>query len=354
MSPSEIGIVVVIAVLTAVAIVLMLRRTRRRRRAAETTAAAAAAAAAIPQLTQADIAYRLGIGERPEVEAETAEAAEATAAAAAFAAAAAAATQARAASQADLAAATTPVVAGGVRSADRHAEPPPAPPSNRYRLWRDSAAVLLVISVAVLGLTTVLPAITATTGPTESPAGIAVVSTPSPTPTPTPNPRTSPAFSPSPSPSPRPRPTPSPSPSLSPSPSPSPSPSLTPPSTVKATPKPTPKPTARPKPKPTPARTPRPTPRPTPKPTPKPTPRPTPKPTPVAHFTWACAGSTVTFDGSSSKYETSYSWSLDVKNATGSVVSADYSAAPGDHYVYLIVKGPGGTSEPYGTTVHCP
>ena len=168
MSPFELGIVVVIAVLTAVAIVLVLRRTRRRRRAAEaagaaaTTAPAAAAAVAIPQLNQADLAYRVGIGVASEADLEAAEAAEAAAAAVAFAAAAA---ERRAAIRAGATAATAPVVAGGVRIADRQSKEPPAPPSSRHRLWRDTAAVLLCISVAALGLSIVRALLDGHAGP---------------------------------------------------------------------------------------------------------------------------------------------------------------------------------------------
>ena len=79
-------------------------------------------------------------------------------------------------------------------------------------------------------------------------------------------------------------------------------------------------------------------------------------PRPIARFTWACNATTafVTFNGSSSSYATSYSWNLDVKTATGPKPTADYSASPGDHYVSLTVKGPGGTSDPKVQLVHCP
>jgi len=62
----------------------------------------------------------------------------------------------------------------------------------------------------------------------------------------------------------------------------------------------------------------------------------------------------MTFNGKSSTNETSYSWNLDIKPATGAIVTADYSSFPGDHLVFLIVKGRGGTSDPAFATVHCP
>ena len=62
----------------------------------------------------------------------------------------------------------------------------------------------------------------------------------------------------------------------------------------------------------------------------------------------------MSFNGKSSTGETSYAWNLDVKTATGATPTADYSSQPGDHYVYLIVKGPGGTSDPFPTQIHCP
>ena len=63
----------------------------------------------------------------------------------------------------------------------------------------------------------------------------------------------------------------------------------------------------------------------------------------------------MTFNGTSSTGETSYSWNLDVRTATGPIATADYSDSPGvSHVVYLIVKGPGGTSDPAYATVKCP
>jgi hypothetical protein len=66
----------------------------------------------------------------------------------------------------------------------------------------------------------------------------------------------------------------------------------------------------------------------------------------------------MTFNGTSSTNETSYSWDLDGKKATGPVVTANYSSdpvgQPVSHLVFLTVKGPGGTSEILAKSVHCP
>jgi PKD repeat protein len=76
----------------------------------------------------------------------------------------------------------------------------------------------------------------------------------------------------------------------------------------------------------------------------------------VAQFSWSCDADTgvVTFNGASSQHETSYEWDLDTEQASGQVVTADYSAAPGPHVVTLVVSGPGGTSDPAFDTVTCP
>jgi hypothetical protein len=333
-------------------------------------------------MSEEDIAYRIGLGDRPEDTEAAHAAAEAAQAAAAFAAAAAAAAAAYAEAEADaeseagilfpalpvagtaalaavdepgaldgidtdrqpeVAAATSPVLAGTVR--ERAA---PEPLSQRYRLWRDSAAVLLVISIAVLGATTLLPGLLAAPVPSAAPSAIAVVETATPTAPPTAAP------TPSPSPSPSPSPTPTVAPTPSPSPSPTPSPSATPSPTPRKTPRPTPRPTQRPR------STPRPTPRPTPKPTPKPTPRPTPRPTAapvVARITGeSCAGTKRwTFTAKAGTRDWRYRWDLDGTILSGRTVTWNGWAYEGQHVVVLTVSGKKGSAQDFTTvTTPCP
>ena len=238
MSPSDIGIVAVIAALTAVAIVLVLRRTRRRRRAAEAAAAAdESGRSRHPAADPGRHRLPLGIGERLRVRGSKPRRPP---------------KPQRPPRRSPQPLPQPPSAMRPVRQA-----PPRRPPrrrlvrsgprtatkqaSNRRRptatgcgaTWRWSCCASRWPSWVG---TAVMPAFTATPDPTEPPAAVAVVSTASPLrrrrcpPAPRPVHRRAPPSS-------------LPSPTVGPSP--------TPPSTVK----PTPKPTAKPRPKATPLRT---------------------------------------------------------------------------------------------------
>src|SRR3954447_18404848 len=166
MSPFVSVIVVIVAVL-AVAVVVFTLRARRTRRLDEE--AAQAEIEAIPLMSEQDIAYRIGLEDRPT---ELLEGSALAAAAAAVS------TAAVAPSPAPVAA--RPIVAGPVAAASTA---PPVPVSRRYRLWRASAAVLLVVCVVVLVVTLVAPGFLSAPGPTQ-PADIGLVTAPTSTPLP--------------------------------------------------------------------------------------------------------------------------------------------------------------------------
>src|SRR3954447_186133 len=127
MSPIVLVIVMVVAVLAAALVATTFVRRRRRRLAEE---AEAAAAAAIPLMTEQDIAYRIGLEERPpqpEWDPLTPGVAPAVQAAAALP------VERPGGVPAPLRVAATPVAAVSVKAV---APEPPAPVSRRYRLWR--------------------------------------------------------------------------------------------------------------------------------------------------------------------------------------------------------------------------
>ena len=218
-----------------------------------------------------------------------------------------------------------------------------SPPSRRYRLYRDSATVLLGAILVVLLVTTVAPSLTAqpllTTDGPESANPVAIVITEPPTGAPSVEPASGQVTGPSSSPA-----------NVT-----SPSPAATP----KATPKPTPRRTPRPTPRPTlrPQVTPAPTPKPTPKPTPRPTPRPTPpsRTRPAAVVTCSTLGGwrhlhvqrcsnpqddvTRTAGTSTGRHSRNRSFSHDYSN--------DPAYNPGDHTSSLTLQGPGGTTSKF-------
>ncbi|HEY5629005.1 MAG TPA: PKD domain-containing protein, partial [Candidatus Limnocylindrales bacterium] len=224
--------------------------------------------------------------------------------------------------------ATAPIAAA-------HGTPPSAMrdfrASSRYRLWRDTAAVLLVACLAIFAVMTLSPGIFGepTATPQTTQVAAAAMLPPSPTVAVVPSPTDSPT------PSPSPTPTVEPTLSLSPSSSPPPSPSPTPAPTPKPTPRPTPQPT--------------PTPRPTPVPTPKPTPAPA---KPKASISASCSpgSSTVTFaavKATGSGQITSYDWAYDgPSDSSAQHFTYTYPvSADGLHIIILTVAGPGGSSQ---------
>src|SRR4051812_38738421 len=134
--------ILLIAVIVVVAIAVIAFLVRRRRAAQD--AAIAAASVPVPELSEDDIAWRIGVSgaDRPE----------GAAAAAGFAA-------AQAEAVGGLAAGTAaqllppPVVVEPAVAGPTRPRPVPPPLPNRWRLWRDSAAVLLVAVLAILAVT---------------------------------------------------------------------------------------------------------------------------------------------------------------------------------------------------------
>ncbi len=324
-------LLIAIIVIVAIAIVVFLRR--RRRDAQD--AAIVAASTPVPELSEDDIAWRIGVVGADRPEGEVAAKGFAAAEVAAFDA---------AEEETGTTAISPPVapvpVAAAVAGTTRPRQAAAAPLPNRWRLWRDSAAVLLIAVLAVLAVTVFLPGTNPDPGPTETPNEIAVVVSPSPTASPTLRPRR----------------TAEPTPTLTLAPVVAPTPPPTPSPTPKKTPKPTPKPTARPAqatpkptPKPTPKSTPKPTPKPTAKPTPKPTPEPTPTPPPSAAISKSAGctspGGTISFSSASSGAINSYSWTFDDGDPASSGSENPGAIAfplEGPNTIILTVSGPGG------------
>ena len=157
---------VLVAVIVVVATVAVVFLRRRSRRAAE--ARIAAASNPVPMLSEDDIAWRIGVlgTERPgllsayfedaETQAEAAAADEVGMPLPAL-------LQGPPSSPSQLMPpASAPVVptaavAAAVKAKPKAAAQPNPPASRRYRLWRDSAAVLLGAVLLVLFVTTVVP-----------------------------------------------------------------------------------------------------------------------------------------------------------------------------------------------------
>ena len=176
--PPLLTVVLVIIALVVVGVIVAFLR--RRRRAAQETAIRVAATP-VPELSEDDIAWRIGVSEAHRPMEFITGAGFATAESEAMAAAA----EELGAGEAvpvEAPVATTPAVSEGP---SRRRAAPAEPLSRRYRLWRDSAAVLLVICLAILAVTTFLPG----TGPgpdtQENPSSIALATTPTPSAAPT-------------------------------------------------------------------------------------------------------------------------------------------------------------------------
>ncbi|HYH91531.1 MAG TPA: PKD domain-containing protein [Candidatus Saccharimonadales bacterium] len=253
----------------------------------------------------------------------------------------------------------TPHTAGERARQARPLTPVPSGGAPRGRLWRDSAAALIVLALLVVGVTTIWPGqrggvleATATPRPTfvaavqvsasatleptataTATADPSATATATATATPTLVPTATAA--PTPAPTATPAPTSAPAATVRPTATPRPTPRPT------ATPRPTPRPTATPTARPTP--TPTPTPKPTPTPTPTPAPTPTPEPDPVAFFSCTASGLTLSCDGSSSANADSYQWAYE-DGATGSgATDAHTFADPGDYTVTLTVSNGAGS-----------
>jgi hypothetical protein len=200
----------------------------------------------------------------------------------------------------------------------------------RRQLWRDTALLLSLLLVVLIGANLVIPELTGAPGASPTPVPTSVVAGGK---SAAPSAGSSEAAA---------------SPSATPTGTPHSGPSITQPPTGTAAPThpgATPRPTARPSPTPAPP-TPRPTPRPTPGPTPTPTPEITPEPTPappVAAFTWSQAVPlTISFTNTSSG-ETDWLWDFG-DGSTSSQQNPDHPYLdPGDYVVRLTVTGPGGT-----------
>ena len=188
-------LLVLVAVIVVVATVAGVFLRRRSRRAAE--ARIAAASNPVPMLSEDDIAWRIGVlgTERPgllsayfedaETQAEAAAADEVGTPLPAL-------LQGPPSSPSQLMppapspAVPTAAVAAAVKAKPKASRREPNPPaSRRYRLWRDSAMVLLGAVLLVLFVSTVVPSFGAGPRPTkdalESSAAIAVVITEAPT-----------------------------------------------------------------------------------------------------------------------------------------------------------------------------
>ena len=278
-------------------------------------------------LSADEVAYRIGVADRPEPPERAPEVPPAVAGAAATAAATKAAESGRKRSGAVAGPAVVPVgvLAASARTAPTAVAPRIPPVTPRERLVRDAGIALIALAVLGLvayfvwpqdpngkasgtGFPVTLANVSAEPTPPGSlaavePAASVVVATPAPA-TPT-------AVS-------------------TPSPSPEPTPTVTPKPTPKPTPQPTPRPASR-------AATPKPTPTPTPKPTA------TPKPAaPVAQISVSCSGSTVSFNGSGSTGESSYQWDFDDGSNSSSANPSHTYSDPGSYSVVLTVQGPGG------------
>ncbi len=232
---------------------------------------------------------------------------------------------------ADLAAAVTPVAA--TAPAPRLRDKPARRGSGRLRLWRDAAAVLLVVCLVALAATSFLPGMSIGPAPTPPDASAFALAV-------------SPAASMSPDGS---------SSSTDPS-----APGDAPGATSTPRPRPTARPTHRTTTRSTPRATPRPTPKPTPRPTPKPTPRSTPTPPPPFAIAVCHASSfTVTCDSSASinvGKGATYTWEFEVlpKNVkkTGKTASYTYpSDAAGTYTVKLTIRNPNGAKSSDTTSV---
>jgi PKD domain len=229
-----------------------------------------------------------------------------------------------------LAAAVTPVAASG--PAPRLRDQPASRGSGRLRLWRDAAAVLLVVCLVALAATSFLPGMSigpAPTPPDSSAFALAV----------------SPAASTSPDGS---------SSSTDPS-----APGDAPGATSTPKPKPTAKPTHRTTTRSAPRATPTPTPKPTPRPTPKPTPKPTPPPPPFAVAVCHASSFTVTCDSSASinvGKGATYTWVFEGgPTKAGKTASYTYpDDAAGTYTVKLTIRNPNGAKSSDTTSVTVP
>src|SRR5262245_2311374 len=196
MPPFLIFVLVAVLLVVGVAVTVFLRR---RRRAAE-DARLEIASTALPQMSEEDIAYRIGITglDRPVLaDPRFDDAEEAAAAAAAMEvghpdqpwgslppapvlrptpAPPPAATVDPIARRSVQPAAAIATIRAEARPTKPKTEPPP-PAARRTRLWRDSAAVLLVACLALLAVTTFLPGLASHPGPSASPfeSAIAIV-----------------------------------------------------------------------------------------------------------------------------------------------------------------------------------
>ena len=351
-------LVVVLVIVAAAAMVFL-----RRRRHAATAARLAAASSPVPELSEDDIAWRIGLlDDRPLLlseffagaENEAIEAAEQelgtpilpvlpkAPGAAPVPVTLAAAVGAQPAAPAPVAAAVT---MAAVATAPRPVVREPGP-SRRYRLWRDSATVVLGAILVVLLVTNLMPGLAV--GPSlagdedPSSAAVAVVA---PTPTSVDASSDVASATPTDAPSGTPVATPTDAPSASPSAGPTPAP------TPKPTPKPTPRPTRRPvvrqAPDPTPRRRrdQRPGPRRSPRRSRRPSRRRRRRPMPV-HVQPSCVpdgGSTISFTSTSSGTITSYAWIFDDGGATSSNRTRHrLPVRAGNFNVRLKVTGPGG------------
>ena len=267
-------LVVVLVIVAATTFVFL-----RRRRHAATDARLAAASSPVPELSEDDIAWRIGLlDDRPILLSEFFAGAENEAMEAAeqelgtpilpvlpVAPRPAPAPQTLAdVVGAPLAPAAAPVAAAAVAAPAVAKAPRPLVrepgPSRRYRLWRDSATVLLGAILVVLLVTNLMPglAVRPSLAGDEDPSSAAVAIVDSPSPTSVDATSDAASAAPTDAPSGTPIATPTDVPSGSPSAAPTPAP----------TPKPTPRPTPRPTRKPVVRQAPDPTPRPTPQPTP--------------------------------------------------------------------------------------